>query len=113
MDSAAATEPWASKIGDATDTLFEGGERGIIAIPVRRTSDRVLRTWALRHVGDTGLVLRLLPQDGFLELLVGASPISCVEPGAPPFLLVQGDRDALVPHSQTDLLAAALADSGV
>lgn len=47
------------------------------------------------------------------RLLAAASPVSYVEPGAPPFLLVHGDRDALVPHSQTDLLAAALANSGV
>lgn len=47
------------------------------------------------------------------RLLAAASPISYVAPGAPPFLLVHGDCDALVPHSQTDLLAAALADAGV
>ena len=46
-------------------------------------------------------------------LLAAASPVSYVAPGAPPFLLVHGDRDGLVPHSQTDLLAAALADAGV
>jgi acetyl esterase/lipase len=47
------------------------------------------------------------------ELLVAASPVSYVAPGAPPFLLIHGDRDALVPHSQTDLLAAALSEAGV
>jgi acetyl esterase/lipase len=46
-------------------------------------------------------------------LLAAASPVSYVTAGAPPFLLIHGDRDALVPHSQTDLLAAALADAGV
>ncbi|OAE00476.1 alpha/beta hydrolase [Arthrobacter sp. OY3WO11] len=47
------------------------------------------------------------------DLLAAASPVSYVAPGAPPFLLVHGDSDGLVPHSQTDLLAAALADAGV
>lgn len=46
-------------------------------------------------------------------LLAAASPVSYVTAGAPPFLLIHGDRDGLVPHSQTDLLAAALADAGV
>ncbi|WP_258803601.1 alpha/beta hydrolase [Pseudarthrobacter sp. NS4] len=46
-------------------------------------------------------------------LLAAASPVSYVDAGAPPFLLVHGDRDGLVPHSQTDLLAAALAGAGV
>ncbi len=46
-------------------------------------------------------------------LLAAASPLSHVRAGAPPFLLVHGDRDGLVPHSQTDLLAAALAGAGV
>lgn len=47
------------------------------------------------------------------SLLAAASPVSYVSAGAPPFLLVHGDRDALVPHAQTDLLAAALAAAGV
>lgn len=46
-------------------------------------------------------------------LLAAASPVSHAGAGAPPFLLVHGDRDGLVPHSQTDLLAAALAAAGV
>ncbi|MHC6229423.1 alpha/beta hydrolase fold domain-containing protein [Arthrobacter sp. MMS24-T111] len=47
------------------------------------------------------------------ELLAAASPVSYVDAGAAPFLLVHGDSDGLVPHSQTDLLAAALAKAGV
>jgi acetyl esterase/lipase len=46
-------------------------------------------------------------------LLAAASPVSYVSSGAPPFLLIHGDSDGLVPHEQTDLLAAALADAGV
>lgn len=47
------------------------------------------------------------------ELLAAASPVSYVTADAAPFLLVHGDADGLVPHSQTDILAAALADAGV
>ena len=46
-------------------------------------------------------------------LLAAASPVSYVTADAPPFLLIHGDSDGLVPHAQTDLLAAALADAGV
>jgi acetyl esterase/lipase len=55
----------------------------------------------------------LVGGSGNRDLLAAASPVSYVAPGAPPFLLIHGDRDALVPHSQTDLLAAALAEAGV
>ncbi|WP_045732761.1 alpha/beta hydrolase [Pseudarthrobacter chlorophenolicus] len=47
------------------------------------------------------------------DLLAAASPVSYVTGDAPPFLLIHGDSDGLVPHSQTDLLAAALAAAGV
>lgn len=46
-------------------------------------------------------------------LLAAASPVDYVTADAAPFLLIHGDRDGLVPHSQTDLLAAALAAAGV
>jgi acetyl esterase/lipase len=46
-------------------------------------------------------------------LLAAASPVSYVTADAAPFLLIHGDCDGLVPHSQTDLLAAALAAAGV
>ena len=46
-------------------------------------------------------------------LLAAASPLGYVSAGAPPFLLIHGDSDGLVPHAQTDLLAAGLAEAGV
>jgi len=42
-----------------------------------------------------------------------ASPIVYVSPDDPPFLIVHGDADPLVPHHQSELLAAALADAGI
>jgi acetyl esterase/lipase len=42
-----------------------------------------------------------------------ANPISYVTQGAPPFLIVHGDADPLVPHHQSELLAAALRQAGV
>ncbi|MHC6591280.1 alpha/beta hydrolase fold domain-containing protein [Arthrobacter sp. C152] len=55
----------------------------------------------------------LVGGSGDPALLAAASPVSYVAPGAAPFLLVHGDRDGLVPHSQSELLAAALAAAGV
>ncbi|ASN19969.1 alpha/beta hydrolase [Arthrobacter sp. YN] len=46
-------------------------------------------------------------------LMAAASPLSYVTADAPPFLLVHGDSDGMVPHAQTDLLAAALQEAGV
>ncbi|MFE4833666.1 alpha/beta hydrolase fold domain-containing protein [Arthrobacter sp. NPDC056691] len=45
-------------------------------------------------------------------LLDAASPLGYVTPDAPPFLLIHGDSDGLVPLSQSELLAEALAGAG-
>jgi acetyl esterase/lipase len=42
-----------------------------------------------------------------------ASPITYITPGAPPFLLMHGDRDALVIPNQSELLHEALVRAGV
>lgn len=42
-----------------------------------------------------------------------ANPITYVSKDDPPFLLMHGDRDPLVPHHQSELLAAALKGTGV
>jgi len=42
-----------------------------------------------------------------------ASPISYVSQGAPPFLIMHGDRDRTVPFNQSELLYAALKKAGV
>lgn len=41
-----------------------------------------------------------------------ASPVTYVGPGAPPFLLVHGAADGVVPVEQSDVLAKRLADRG-
>jgi acetyl esterase/lipase len=47
------------------------------------------------------------------EALADASPITHVTPDAPPFLLVHGTADWLVPYSQSEALHAALTEAGV
>jgi dipeptidyl aminopeptidase/acylaminoacyl peptidase len=42
-----------------------------------------------------------------------ANPITYVTKNAPPFLICHGDSDPLVPHHQSELLAAALKEAGV
>lgn len=46
-------------------------------------------------------------------LVARANPISYVNASAPPFLIVHGDHDPLVPHHQSELLATALRQAGV
>ena len=65
------------------------------------------------------------PADSPESLLVGgaiqenkdkvarANPVTYVSAGAPPFLIVHGDQDPLVPHHQSVLLDAALRAAGV
>ena len=62
--------------------------------------------------------LLVAPEDQLTRGLEGASladasPITHVTPDAPPFLLVHGTDDWLVPYSQSEQLAAALAAAGV
>ena len=45
--------------------------------------------------------------------LADASPITHVTPAAPPFLLVHGTADWLVPYAQSEQLHAALTAAGV
>jgi acetyl esterase/lipase len=47
------------------------------------------------------------------ERVARANPISYVASDAPPFLIVHGDHDPLVPHHQSVLLDAALRQAGV
>lgn len=42
-----------------------------------------------------------------------ASPISHVSPDAPPFLLIHGDADPVVPFEQTEMMVEALKGAGV
>lgn len=42
-----------------------------------------------------------------------ANPITYVSRDDPPFLIVHGDKDPLVPHNQSELLYQALKDAGV
>lgn len=42
-----------------------------------------------------------------------ANPINYVTKDCPPFIIVHGDGDLLVPHHQSELLVAALAETGV
>jgi acetyl esterase/lipase len=42
-----------------------------------------------------------------------ANPISYIDPADPPFLILQGDADPLVPHCQSEMLFQGLQDAGV
>jgi acetyl esterase/lipase len=47
------------------------------------------------------------------EKTARTNPITYITPGDPPFLICHGDQDPLVPHHQSELLAAALKQAGV
>ena len=75
--------------------------------------------------GRTPEIMAKLPPEMLTppeELLAGgnddhtlavASPISYVTPAAPPFLLVHGTTDTVVPYGQSEVLTKALSDVGV
>ena len=47
------------------------------------------------------------------ELVRRANPITYVTKDDPPFLIVHGDKDPLVPHNQSQMLYDALTKAGV
>ena len=47
------------------------------------------------------------------EKAASANPITYVSKGDPPFLILHGDKDPLVPLNQSEILAAALKKAGV
>ena len=47
------------------------------------------------------------------DRVAAANPVTYVTPDAPPFLIVHGEMDPLVPHHQSQLLEAALKRAGV
>jgi acetyl esterase/lipase len=47
------------------------------------------------------------------EKVAKANPITYITKDAPPFLIIHGDKDPLVPHHQSELLEAALKKAGV
>jgi len=54
-----------------------------------------------------------VPYEGNEERYKDASPVSHVRRGAPPFLIVHGEMDDIVPVSQSEALASKLAECGV
>jgi dipeptidyl aminopeptidase/acylaminoacyl peptidase len=52
-----------------------------------------------------------IQENGALSAL--ADPITYVDPADPPFLILHGDADPLVPHCQSELLYRALQAKGV
>lgn len=65
--------------------------------------------------GRLSLIDRLLggPVEEKLNLAADASPIDHVRPSLPPFLIIHGERDRVVPLQQSERLFCALADAGV
>ena len=68
---------------------------------------------------STSKVLRVLSKETFgvavgqpSPILVAASPVTYVGPGAPPFLVVQGTKDGIVPPSQSSELVGLLKKAG-
>jgi acetyl esterase/lipase len=68
------------------------------------TSDPSMQTYAADTFGQA--------PGSTAAVLTSASPVAYVAPGAPPFLIVQGDRDAVVPPDQSRELARRLQGAG-
>jgi acetyl esterase/lipase len=68
----------------------------------------------LKHDGPNSPEARLLggPLEEKLELAKTANPITYIDKKTPPFLIMHGDSDRVVPLGQSVILAKALIDAG-
>ena len=87
--------------------------RGVCALYPATDLIDLGRLYAKR--GKLNLIEKLLggPIEEKLELAAAASPIAHVSPSLPPFLIIHGVRDRVVPLQQSERLFVALADAGV
>jgi len=91
--------------------------------PVDRASARVQAVVSLYSFGDLRgrdpnpawreLLRTLIEAKGVEAALAEASPVMHITGREPPFLLIHGDRDALVPFAQSTHLQSALKNAGV
>ncbi len=107
-------------------TLFDVGENLSVSSRVQAVADNYGPTDFLQmdaHRLPDGMAHN--PPDSPESELIGgalqenpdkarmANPITYVTKDCPPFLVIHGDRDPLVPHHQSELLVAALRSAGV
>lgn len=88
---------WACRLGSAPPTPLPGS-----TAPLQNTPEFQA---LLQEVFGTA--------DRTSPILRQASPLTYVHPGAPPFLIVQGLADTVVPPDQSQRLAAALQEASV
>lgn len=76
--------------------------------------EHALPTAFLKHDAANSPEAMLIggPIQEYKEAANKANPISYVTEDAPPFLIVHGDKDPLVPHHQSELLYEALKSAG-
>lgn len=81
------------------------------AVPIYGVYDFTDDHWTSTHKGDRDMIatsVMKLPREGHRAEYEAASPLFRVHADAPPFLVVHGDRDSLVPVSQARNLVARL-----
>lgn len=103
--------------GDVPDLDGDGGNTGVSA-KVQAVCDWFGPTDLVRlspPAAKSNAVTRLLGGDTGTknDVAKAADPITYVSKGDPPFLILHGDQDGLVPLNQSELLHAALGKAGV
>jgi acetyl esterase/lipase len=102
---------------DAKELEGKGGNAGVSS-RVQAVCDYFGPSDLVKIVGDsdgaTNPVVRLLggKVSEKKDLAIQASPIAHVGKGAPPFLIMHGDEDKLVPLNQSEILRDALQKAG-
>lgn len=86
------------------------GPTDFLQMDAHRVNDQAMQH-TLANSPESLLVGGLITENR--EKVARANPVTYVTKNAPPFLIVHGDRDMLVPHHQSELLLEALRKAGV
>ncbi|MBI4908107.1 MAG: alpha/beta hydrolase [Acidobacteria bacterium] len=86
------------------------GPTDFLQMDAHRVNDKAM-THTLPNSPESLLVGGLITENK--DKVARANPVTYVTKSAPPFLIVHGDNDMLVPHHQSELLLGALQKAGV
>ena len=93
----------------------EGKSRIRAVCAIYPVSDLIELGWVYKSRGRFNLIEKVLggPMEGKEELAADASPLKYISPAMPPFLIIHGVNDRIVPVQQSERLFEALCEAGV
>jgi acetyl esterase/lipase len=96
---------WPEQRSDVQAVVDWSGPVDLLHMATYQGTTHSRETWVARMLGG--------PVATEPKTVRSASPLTYITPAAPPFLVIHGDRDLVVPPNQSQILDAALRAAGV